>query len=787
MWSSLLAVVSVLCAQETVPAGGVAQIKFHLAEPRGLSSLRITAEFDEAQISALASYAVMSAAGDAHSFAEIHGGRIDVLMRASSRTIGLLPEQPVLVVSVRIEEDVPVGTALTVKVKSDTAEVMAGRVTVGGSMYVASLTHVGNRVEVRGAGFSPTMRTEWEHVRVDEVEYVSPELIRIHAESELRGKRLRLRDGDAMMDLYFSYPPTRVGDGEWVTTPQARVMSGHEQFTSPLQLGGYVLRNPHDKVVEARVQLLDLVWTWREEMRVRLEPGESAYVDRGQTTVNSHMILMSEEPLEAVKYSRSRTFSSPVVSKVTQELYETDRRYVLPLPRGLLEWDWAVGQTPPKAQAYTRRYEMGTVPPLPEMKARVESAAPWLTFTPPLLVEPREVSMDVSVDPRGLAAGVYRARILLDPREDGEAWFTEQGWVDVVLRVTASPRLTTSTVGFTQPGGTARVALPSTGSVSSSVFSYSESWLKVEPESGLVIALPTSLRKGTYVSQWLVRGAGFEHLTNAVLLQDGGGPMGAGSPVELRVEEGGGFFSHVRVVSLPFSQIPEVRAVTGNGGAWLRATAVSGGVMLFVSSGGLRAGLYGGMISVELPGMPVQQIPVTLAVGPVFTLRRVPSRITMRGCERSTVLLDGGGAAMQVVREEPAGWLRATALENGLGFEFRARECGMAPGMYRAEVQFRAGADTVHTELVLRVEDALPATGLPRIAALQRVGGDLLIHGGGFRRGEADVARVLLSGRRAEVVESTDYLLRVAAPEEPLSTVRIELGSWSDEWRLHVE
>jgi len=104
MWISLLAGVTLLVAQETVPAGGVAHIKFHLAEPRGLSSLRITAEFDEAQIDRIESYAVMSAAGDAHSFAEIRGNRIDVRIAAKSGTIGLLPEQPVLTIAVPVRE-----------------------------------------------------------------------------------------------------------------------------------------------------------------------------------------------------------------------------------------------------------------------------------------------------------------------------------------------------------------------------------------------------------------------------------------------------------------------------------------------------------------------------------------------------------------------------------------------------------------------------------------------------------------------------------------------------------
>ncbi|MBL8179798.1 MAG: hypothetical protein JNK48_34280 [Bryobacterales bacterium] len=776
---------TLLCARETVPAGGVAQIEFHLAEPRRVSGLHMTVEFDEAQVSAILSYAVMSAAGDAHSFAEIRGGRMDVRIRASSGTIGLLPEQPVLVAAVRLQEDVASGTVLAVKVKTDSEEVKASPVTVGGTMHVASLTRVGNRVEVRGAGLTPSVRAQWEFVRVHEVEYVSPELLRlaIDGEEELRGKRLHLRDGDGPgAEVYFANPPVRVGDGEFVTLPQFRVVSGHEQFTSPLQQGGFVLRNPHAKTVEARVQLLDLVWNWREEMRVRLEPGASAYVDRG-SAASSHMILLSEAPLEAVKFSRSRTFASPVISRVTQELYDTDRRYLLPLPRAKLEWDWAAGQALPASRTFTMRYPMGTVPPVPEMTARLENAASWVSFGQPKSVEPRTVAIEVSVDPSRLSPGVHRARILVDPRDESQRWFTEQGWVDVVLRVTASPRLTTSTVAFTASGGSARVALPGNANLSSNVFSYSTPWLQVDPANGSLVALPTSLNRGAYVSQWLVRGAGFEHLTSAVLLQNGGGPLGGANPVEIRVEEGGGFAAHVRVVPIPLPQLPAVRAVTGNGGEWLRASAVSGGVMLFVNSASLRAGLYGGMVSLEFAGAPLQQIPVALAVGTLYPLGSMPSRIALRGCESASIRFNGGPASMTVVEEEPRGWLAATVREDGLGVTFRARECGMAAGVYRAEAQFRAGADTARTEIVLTVEEALPSTGLPRIAGLLASGDDLLIYGGGFRRGATDVARVWVNGRTAEVLDATGYVLRVTPPPGRVRELRIELGAWSDHWR----
>jgi len=77
----------------------------------------------------------------------------------------------------------------------------------------------------------------------------------------------------------------------------------------------------------------------------------------------------------------------------------------------------------------------------------------------------------------------------------------------------------------------------------------------------------------------------------------------------------------------------------------------------------------------------------------------------------------------------------------------------------------------------------LPA-GLPRIAALQRVDGDLVTHGDGLRRARAQVARVFLGGRQAEVLEATEYQLPVAMREESFTEVRVELGAWFDHWKL---
>jgi len=94
--------------------------------------------------------------------------------------------------------------------------VKVGSVTAGGSLRVAGLARVGSRVDVRGTGFTPGTIAEWQHVRVTELECVSPELLRVHVDgdAELRGKRLRPRDGDSSVDAYFAYPAVRVGDGE---------------------------------------------------------------------------------------------------------------------------------------------------------------------------------------------------------------------------------------------------------------------------------------------------------------------------------------------------------------------------------------------------------------------------------------------------------------------------------------------------------------------------------------------------------------------------------------------
>ncbi|MBS1826041.1 MAG: hypothetical protein JST93_12030 [Acidobacteria bacterium] len=766
MLSSLIASVALLVSQETAPAGGVAQIKVHLAEPRGLGGLEVTAAFDESGFGDVLSYAVMSAAGDASSFAEMKGGRIKVKILSPSGTLGFLPGQPVLTIAVRVREDVAPGTKLVVE---------SGGVTVGGVLSVESMSRVGNRVEVRGSGFSAQTVVEWEQAAVAEVEYVSPSLLRIHLDGdvEIRGKRLRLRDAEDAVEAFFAYPAASVGDGEWVTLPQTQSMNGSAQFTSPLQVGGVVLRNPQARPVEMGVERLNLVWNWSGERRLRLAPGESVYVER-ELPSSTIVVVLADAPVEMVKHFRTFAFASPVISKGTSAMSVEPRQYVLSLPQRVEEVSWTEGEALPQTRTVTLAVDSHSVPPPGEIAARLLSPAAWVSFGQPVYVNARNLTMEIRVDPRGLARGIHRATILIDAKEEPAAWEIEQGRVDVVLLVGVNPQLSTAMVVF---NGAQTIGQAIPAGATPSVLSYGAAWLRVEP--GSMTASPVGLAKGTYASQVLFRGPGYERLIHALLWQDGGGPMGIAAPIEFRMLEGDSA-PPVYLLGIPLQVSYSVRMQGGDGGSWLRLSRVEGGVSVGVDGRGLAPGLYGAVLSIEAFGLGVQQIPVSLAVAAVLPLRSVPSRITVRGCEAAAVFLDP--RRVQIY----GGDVFQAEITNS-GYRFYPRDCGQDSVQV---AEFRAGTDTARTEIVWRMEQVMPSTGLPRIAAFQLGDAVAVLYGSGFvRRPQPDfpeVARVYLNGRRATVLEASDYRLVVAIPEEAVEEVRVELGDWWDRWYLRT-
>ena len=104
-------VVSLALSDEVVPAGGVAQIKLMMTEPRPIVMGGGSMAFDSFDMDILG-IAVHSTAGDAVGTAVYKQGQLAINMVSPSGTLGSVIGYPILTIAVRIKPGTPVGTRI---------------------------------------------------------------------------------------------------------------------------------------------------------------------------------------------------------------------------------------------------------------------------------------------------------------------------------------------------------------------------------------------------------------------------------------------------------------------------------------------------------------------------------------------------------------------------------------------------------------------------------------------------------------------------------------------------
>jgi hypothetical protein len=103
-------------SNETAPAGGWAQVKIFAAAPTLIASGRMIVNLDPSVFGPIARVAVFSAVGDAAGVALVDGEYLDVSFNAPSASIGQLPNQPVVAITVPVLANVAAGTVSAITV-----------------------------------------------------------------------------------------------------------------------------------------------------------------------------------------------------------------------------------------------------------------------------------------------------------------------------------------------------------------------------------------------------------------------------------------------------------------------------------------------------------------------------------------------------------------------------------------------------------------------------------------------------------------------------------------------
>lgn len=221
---------SLKISEESVPPGGVAQIKLFVTEPKPITSGTTKFSFEEAYFEDVLGIALHSPAGDAVGTAVRDAGQLRFQILSPRGGFGTGLDYPVLTVAARLRSDLPVGKAVSIDFSAPhfvdpfglayAMELKPGRVTAEGRVSIDNVVPgggalpAGAEVRIIGRGFDEGVRVQINETRLDSVTRVSGTEIRVKlAEAaDLTGRRLRVINRGGSGATYYSYlRATRLG------------------------------------------------------------------------------------------------------------------------------------------------------------------------------------------------------------------------------------------------------------------------------------------------------------------------------------------------------------------------------------------------------------------------------------------------------------------------------------------------------------------------------------------------------------------------------------------------
>lgn len=210
--------VSLKVSEETVPAGGVAQMKVFLTEPKPIVRTGMLADYDQAFVG---EFLGIAAADGLRGVADIGNGRLRVELGGALAS-GLDPDYPLLTVTFRMKPYVPEGATMAFGLDLGQSfwlnpagqpypkEAKPGAVTIGGTMYIGNVIPGGGMLmpggafRVIGQGFAPGMRVRAEGAVLQTVA-PSEFVLTVKRRIQLTGERIVAELPNKERQTYFSY------------------------------------------------------------------------------------------------------------------------------------------------------------------------------------------------------------------------------------------------------------------------------------------------------------------------------------------------------------------------------------------------------------------------------------------------------------------------------------------------------------------------------------------------------------------------------------------------------
>lgn len=209
---------------ETLPSGGLMQIKLDLTSPHPISTSGADFSFD-LSFESMEGVAILTPSGDGYGVAYISNQRFKANLVSPQFSLGTQLDYPFLMVAAKIRAGLAPGTVVPINwgpttiFKDSTGAPYSlpapqnGTLTIGGSVSITNivpgggLIPAGTTVRILGTGFSPDTDVFINEAAATNIRYVSPTEIdfTMSAARDLTGTRFRVRNKDNSDDTYYSY------------------------------------------------------------------------------------------------------------------------------------------------------------------------------------------------------------------------------------------------------------------------------------------------------------------------------------------------------------------------------------------------------------------------------------------------------------------------------------------------------------------------------------------------------------------------------------------------------
>ncbi len=209
---------------ETLPAGGMMQIKFDFTSPHPITTSGTEFALDFS-FDGVEGVSMMSPAGDAYGVAIIQGQSFRANLVSPLASLGTQLDYPFLMVATKIKSGLAPGRQIPINFGSLTffegpggeaysmPAAKNGVLTIGGSVSITNvvpgggLLPAGTVVRLLGTGFNRNTKLAFKELTVRDVTYISPTEMQftLNAAADPSGTQIRARNDDNSEAIYYSY------------------------------------------------------------------------------------------------------------------------------------------------------------------------------------------------------------------------------------------------------------------------------------------------------------------------------------------------------------------------------------------------------------------------------------------------------------------------------------------------------------------------------------------------------------------------------------------------------